>query len=62
METVAFPSVAPTAGGGGTDLTAVREKVERALAERFGAGPCRATMRAVVVTAWEGPPKGAWRG
>lgn len=34
-----------------TDTTPVRQAVARALAERFGDRPCRAPMRAIVVTA-----------
>lgn len=69
LETVEFPSVAPTAEDaargfiegtplyfglqerGITDIAPIRAAAAKALAAKFGERPCRATMRAVVVTA-----------
>lgn len=43
------PLAAALVERGVSDSAPVRAAVEKALAERFGDGPCRSTMRAVVV-------------
>lgn len=45
------PLLAQLQERGVRDVAEVRGRVARALGERFGAAPCRATMRALVVTA-----------